>query len=192
MSNTHGRESDGRSADAALSACIPSLTEQERTIDSRCREWAADATRIARGASGLSAEDFGGKVGVSKSRQISFERRDIEDSREPRIQLDKLVRAPFVSLLAICRGLLGTKAVIVETTAAKTTLDDAGRSLTKESSEAVLASLVAARTPSALRNLAREARELAEVAIGVELAAIEEAERLEAMSKSAPLRAVKP
>jgi hypothetical protein len=172
---------------------IAPLTEQDRTVESKCRAWAADATRAAREASKLSRADFGGVTNISATRQLAFESLDEEGrSNAPRVQLDKIVRWPFVSLLALCRGLLGTRAVVVEVGATKTTLDAAGHALTKEGSEAVLASLVAARTPAALRNLAREARELAEVAIGVELAAIEEAERLEAMSKSAPLRAVKP
>jgi hypothetical protein len=170
---------------------IKSLTEQERTIESTRREWSANATRQARVASELSAEDFAKRSGVGESRQLSFERPDESPrSREPRVQLDKIVAWPFVSLLALCRGLLGTRAVVIEVTATKTTLDEAAGTLTKENSEAVLASLTKARTPGNMRNLEREAMELAQVALGVAMAAREEAEKAEAMV-IAPLRSVK-
>ena len=167
---------------------IGPLTEGLRSVESACRAWAADATRGMREASGLSAEDFGGVVGVGESRQLAFERQDEGRTKGPRIQLDKLVRAPLPSLLALCRSLLGDRAVVVEVTASTVALGDAGRVLTKEGADAVLASLAAAQTPEALATLSREARELATYAIGVALAADAERERLTTRVRE-PLRA---
>lgn len=182
-SGSHDRDDAAAKSDPAGCFAIPVLTEQERTIESVRQGWAASATKIARAVSGLSAEDFAKKSGVSESRQVAFERANETPKQvNPRVQLDKLAAWPFESLLAVCRGLLGDRAIIAEVTPVLVTLGDAGRSLTKESSEAVLASLAPAQTPGTLRALAREARELAAVAMGVALAAEAEEARLAALS----------
>lgn len=147
---------------------IPAVTERERTLESAAEAWAGAATRGARKVVDETLRDFGRRMGHGESRQRAYER---DEEGAPRVSIAKLCSWPIASLLTFCRALLGTAAVVVEVKPSAIVLDDAAHSTTKEAADVVMAALTKARTPETLATIEREARELAALAVGIEIAA---------------------